>query len=160
MRAGLGGVVLAAGLAFGASGADFHQVFEERCTSCHGHAGEFVRGALTERDGILESQRTGRAVADFLTGHAGGLDSDEVALFIEVFTAQLRSAGFYRERCHICHGRARDFARLRLIVSEGQLTGRYSGRDIEAFLPGHARMSGDEARRMLEALTGILAGAR
>lgn len=160
MRAGLGGVLLAAALAHGAPGADFHRIFEERCASCHGHAGEFVRGALTERDGTLESLRTGRPVSEILTSHAGGLEPDKVALFVEVFTAQLRSGGFYRERCDICHGRAREFARLRLIVREGRLTGRYSGRDIEAFLPGHARMTAEEARRMLEALTAILSGAR
>jgi len=160
MRAGLGGILLAAGLASTAVAADFHQIFEARCASCHGHAGPFARSALTEMDGTLRSARTGRTVADFLRQHAGGLAPNEIDLFVDVFTAQLRSGGFYQERCGICHDRAYDLARLRLILRDGRLVGRYSGRDIAAFLPAHARMTDGEARRMLEALAALRSGAR
>lgn len=160
IRAWLGGALLAAGLASGAGGADFHETFEARCTSCHGHAGAFARQSLTEADGTLRGQRSGRSVADFLTGHAGGLAPDEINLFVRVFAAQLRSGGFFQERCATCHGRAYEFARLRLLMQDGRLVGRYSGADIAAFLPGHANLTGDEAERMLEALTALRAGAR
>lgn len=160
MRAWLGGILLAAGLASGAPGADFHRIFEARCASCHGHAGPFARESLTESDGTLEGVRTGRAVGDFLARHAGGLEPETIAFFLDVFRAQLRSGGFYRERCAICHDRAYEFARLRLILRDGRLMGRYSGRDVADFLPGHARMTEAEAERMLEALTALRAGAR
>lgn len=38
--------------------------------------------------------------------------------------------------------------------------GRYSGRDLAEFLPGHARMTQDEALRMLDALTALRQGVR
>ncbi len=160
IRRALGGILLAAGLVSGAAGADFHQIFESRCASCHGHAGNFARKSLTERDGALTGVRTGRPVDDFLAHHRGGLTPDTIALFLDVFRAQLRSGGFYQKRCAICHDRAYEFARLRLILRDGQLVGRYSGRDIADFLPGHARMTESEAKRMLEALTALRSGAR
>jgi hypothetical protein len=160
IRNWLGGAICAAGLASGAAAADFHEIFEARCLSCHGHAGDFARNSLVEAEGDLRGIRSGRKVADFLQRHAGGLSADEIDLFVTVFTRQLRSGGFYRDRCDICHDRAYDLARLRLILKDGQLTGRYTGRTMSTFLPGHARMTADEADRMLEALTALLAGAR
>lgn len=151
---------LTAGPTSGAGGADFHEIFESRCFACHGHAGVFARAALAESGGVLRGARTGRPVADFLQRHAGGLNPAETGLFVEVFTRQIESGGFYQDRCEICHDRAYDLARLRLILRDGRLTGRYSGRDIAGFLPGHARMTAAEAARMLEALTALRQGAR
>lgn len=124
MRLRLGGIVLAAGLAVGSAAdiraADFHQTFEARCATCHGHAGDFVRDHLTEGpEGVLEGALTGRKVADFLRGHAGGLSEAEIEQFITVFRRQLGSGAFYRERCDICHDRAYELARLRLVLRDG-----------------------------------------
>jgi hypothetical protein len=160
IRSGLGGVMIAAGLAFGAAAADFHQIFEQRCAGCHGHAGAFVRDTVTVVDGVLTGVRSGRAVASSLATHYGGLDPSEIKLFVRVFTRQASSGAFFQERCAICHDRAYELARLRLILRDGQLTGRYSGRDMAAFLPGHARMTPEEAEQMLDALTRLRQGER
>jgi hypothetical protein len=160
IRGWLGGALIAAGLASGAAAADFHQIFEARCLACHGHAGDFARSSLAEVDGVLKGIRSGREVADFLRRHAGGLNPDEIALFVDVFTRQVQSGGFYQERCEICHDRAYELARLRLIIRDGRLMGRYSGRDMADFLPDHARMTADEADKMLRTLTALRAGAR
>ena len=156
----LGGALIAAGLASGAAAADFHEIFEARCLSCHGHGGEFARSSLTDVGGVLRGARSGRKIADFLGRHAGGLSPPEIDLFVDVFTHQLKSGAFYRERCDICHDRAYDLARLRLITRDGRLMGRYSGRDMADFLPNHARMTAEEAARMLEALMALRAGGR
>jgi len=103
---------------------------------------------------------SGREVAPFLRRHGGGLSEEEIALFVATFRRQIGSDAFFSRRCSGCHGRAYDFARLRLIERDGRLVGRYSGRDIAGFLPGHARMTGDEAARVLEALTALRAGTR
>jgi hypothetical protein len=168
IRGWLGGALITAGLAFGltsgptfgAVAADFHEIFESRCLSCHGHAGEFARTTLIEIDGVLTGIRSGRNIADFLRRHAGGSSPSEITLFVGVFIAQVNSGGFYKERCQICHDRAYDLARLRLIQREGRLVGRYTGRDMASFLPNHARMTAGEADRMLEALTALRMGAR
>ena len=138
---------------------DFHALFENRCLSCHGHAGPFVRETLVMRDGVLTG-RSGRPVETVLRRHAGGLDEAERALFIEVFEKQLAAGGLYEARCRFCHDRARDFARLELIEREGVLLGRYSGRDIAGFLNTHARLTPAEAAALTEALRGVLAGTR
>jgi hypothetical protein len=41
----------------------------------------------------------------------------------------------------ICHGRGVDFARQRLTIENGRVTGLYSGRDIETFLRNHGRLT-------------------
>ena len=160
IRAWLGGALIAAGLAAGAAAADFHEIFEARCLACHVHAGDFARSSLAEVDGVLRGARSGREVATFLHRHAGGLSQSEIALFVNVFTRQLNSGGFYQERCEICHDRAYELARLRPILRDGRLVGRYSGRDMADFLRGHARMTGEEADRMLETLTALRMVAR
>jgi hypothetical protein len=88
------------------------------------------------------------------------LSPPEITLFVGVFIAQVNSGGFYKARCDICHDQAYDLARLRLIQREGKLVGRYSGRDMASFLPNHARMTAEEADRMLQALTALRMGAR
>jgi len=53
----------------------------------------------------------------------------------------------------MCHSRAVGLARGRLILSDGKLVGRYTGRDIEAFMENHGRLEGAEVStivRMLE----------
>ncbi len=159
-----GGALLAAGLlaavhAGAAAAADFHQTFEARCAACHGHAGDFARARLTVGDdGVVRGTTSGREIAPFLRSHAGGLSAEETELFLEAFRRQIGSGAFFRERCGICHDRAYDFARLRLIVRDGRLVGRYSGRDIGAFLTGHARMTDAEAARMLASLIALREG--
>ncbi len=166
LRTWLGGALAAAGLSAvaapsAAQAPDFHQIFEARCAACHGHAGDFARARLSVgEDGTVRGAETGRPVAGFMQSHAGGLTDAEIALFTETFRRQIGSDAFFRERCSGCHGRAYDFARLRLILRDGRLEGRYSGRDTAAFLPGHARLTGAEAARVLDALTALSQGAR
>jgi len=85
---------------------------------------------------------------------------EEIALFLRVFARQIASGGLYQGRCEICHDRARELARLELVIREGRLVGRYTGRDIAAFLTWHGRLDAAEAALMTEALTAILQGAR
>ena len=152
------GILCAALLHVGAGAADFHRVFEDRCLSCHGHAGDFARNALTDEDSTLVGVRSGRPVAEFLRRHAGGLSPSEISLLVETFRRQLGSGAYYRRNCDICHDRAYELARLRLILQDGKLMGRYSGRDMAVFLNGHARMIPTEARKMLDLLTTLRAG--
>jgi len=139
---------------------DFHRLFEERCGTCHGHAGAFARATLEHVDGVLRGRKSGRKVAAFLPGHLGRLTPEQVALFVAVFARQIESGGLFQERCAICHVRARDLARASLVVVEGQLLGRYSGRDIEVFLLGHGRASETEAAELYRALLGVTEGRR
>ena len=42
---------------------DFHELFEERCAGCHGHAGNFARTSLELVEGKLRGRESGRAIA-------------------------------------------------------------------------------------------------
>ena len=55
------------------------------------------------------------------------------------------AGGQFRQRCAVCHGHAEAFAAARLVIRDGVLRGRYSGRDIEAFLPRHGRLDAEGA---------------
>lgn len=138
---------------------DFHVIFEERCLRCHGHAGPFVMDALSLVDGVLVGS-DGRPVEPLLRAHFGGLDRDTLRLFLDTFETQVRSGGLFRERCVFCHGPAYHFARLNLVVNDGLLTGRYSGRDIGLFLRNHGRLNPEQAARMTEVFLALLAGGR
>jgi len=151
------GLVLA--FAAPAGAADFHALFEARCGACHGHSGAFARAHLVLDNGTVRRQG-GAPVAPFLARHAGGLAPDEIALVLAVFARQIADGGLYQQRCEICHDRAYELARLELVIRDGRLVGRYTGRDIASFLTRHGRLSEDEAARMTEALTAIRRGAR
>lgn len=142
-----------------ASAQNFHETFEARCMACHGHAGEFARTSLSLSNGKVVGSR-GKELGTFLSTHQGGLSPEEIESFLDVFKMQLQSAGFFRERCLTCHGRAYEFTRLNLIMRGGDLMGRYSGLDVQQFLLGHARMSKGEADAMYSALVDIWFGLR
>ncbi len=63
------------------------------------------------------------------------------------------AGGLYRKKCLICHKRAVGLARRKLILLDGTLVGRYTGRRIETFLENHGRLESAEITtitRMLE----------
>lgn len=138
---------------------NFHDTFEARCTACHGHAGTFARTSLRLRGGKVVGLN-GSDLRAFLTVHQGGLSPEDVEIFLSVFEAQLKSAGFYQQRCKTCHDRAYEFARLNLIIRNGDLMGRYSGHDVRQFLLGHARMTQAEADEMYATLMTLRRGVR
>jgi len=141
----------------GAGGLDTHRLFEQRCGGCHGHAGDLSRERLSVTGGVLLGRDSGREIRTYLSDHYGSLGAGDIASLIEAFTLQIRMNGLFRDRCLICHGRAAEMARLRLIMSGGRVVGRYTGNDIEDFLLGHGRLNADEADLIVEMLRWQLA---
>lgn len=138
---------------------DYHEVFDERCKSCHGHSGEFSRSTLAIDEGGITGSK-GQSLDRFLSNHAGGLELSEIDALLDMFAKQINSEALFQERCIICHDRAHEFARLKLIIRDGILVGRYTGRDIAGFLREHGRLSATEATVITDALATILAGSR
>lgn len=159
LSAAIAGLVMIAGTAALAEDLDYHALFEGRCTACHGHAGAFAREHLQVQDGVVLGS-AGQNLEPFLSVHKGGLPAEQIRGLLDMFLSQLEAGSFFNDTCKICHGRAHDFAKLFLIERDGVLWGRYSARPVAEFLPGHARMTADQALRMTAALSAILAGGR
>lgn len=137
---------------------DPHRVYEESCAACHrAHAGDFVWESLELRGGVLFGRESGSPVGTFLEQGHGGLTSGEIATLMEQFTLIRNSGRVFADKCRICHDSARDLARRELILADGRLTGRYSGRDIEQFLRNHGRLAPPEIGIVVEVLTRALA---
>ena len=81
----------------------------------------------------------------FLPRHFAKLTPEETEILLRAFSLQIDSAGIHEEKCLICHERAQEVARLRLILDGDTLKGRYSGNDIAQFLSFHGRLSEEEA---------------
>ncbi len=123
---------------------DPHRLFEERCGGCHGHSGEFARKTLFLKEGELRGIESGRDIETFLPRHRGRLTAAEAAIIYGALLRQVETGGLFQERCRICHLRARDLARDKLIVAGDDLQGRYSGNDVRAFLDRHGRLTPKE----------------
>lgn len=136
--------------------ADPHQIYEGSCAQCHGpHAGDFVWNELQDSDGVLVGKRSGRPVENYLSSGHGGVTSDEADALLTHFQSVRSSGQLFRQKCTICHGTALSVTRTKLIIVDGRLTGRYTGRDIERFLTGHGRLSPAEVSEMLAVLTRV-----
>ncbi|WP_029011202.1 hypothetical protein [Azospirillum halopraeferens] len=134
---------------------DLHRLFEDRCESCHGHAGDFAREALHDADGALAGRRPRRDLITFLERHQGGLPRDLALAVHAMLLAQVRTDPLFRDRCSQCHGRAADLVRDTLIRRDGVVIGRYTGRPVAEFLAGHGRLSSDEVPVIVELLTRL-----
>ena len=145
--------LVAGGKAAFAQAGDPHALYEQRCGKCHSpHAGEFAAESLERRDDKIVGRDSGRELRAFLARGHGRLAPPEVDAMVAHLTEILAAGGLFLEKCLICHGRAKGFARLELIMRDGRVTGRYSGRDIAAFLSGHGRLEPDEVPTIAEML--------
>ena len=153
-------IALVAASTASAQETDPHAIYERSCARCHeAHAGDFVHNRLDLKDGRIISKSSGRDVKTFLDGGHGRLEAAERQRLIDHLIAIRQSGRLFHDKCLTCHDRAAQFARSRLIVKDGVLVGRYSGKKTGEFLRGHGRLSPDEADRMIEVLTRQLQGS-
>lgn len=132
---------------------DPHQLYEEKCAGCHQpHAGEFVHEKLLGSDGKIQGRNSRRELRAFLEKGHGGLTPAELEIILTHLTAIQRSGRVFHDKCLICHDRAVNLARSKLIMRDGKLVGRYTGRDIAEFLSDHGRLTADEVPKMVEVL--------
>ena len=149
----MAGVVLACSIfATEASSFDVHELFESRCGGCHEHAGDLARETLVITDGLLRGKTTGRDIRAFLPTHYGNPLPAETAALYDLLSWQVRAGGKFKTRCAICHVSARKLVRSRLFRDGNILRGRYSGRDMTKFLPGHGRIEAEEVGFFLQLL--------
>ena len=120
-------------------------LFQEKCGKCHKQAGPLVRERLTESDGVLVGAQSGQDLRVFMRGHFGRPSAEEIGAIYGALLRIARGGGRFVVRCGICHESAEDLAQNDLVWRQGALVGRYSGRNISAFLIGHGTDSAEEA---------------
>ncbi len=136
-----------------AQSVDPHALYEEKCAGCHlPHAGDFVHDSIVIENGVLAGRKSGAPVGAFLERGHGRLTAEEIGLLLDHFLRIGEWGRLYHDKCLICHDPASHMARSKLILRDGALWGRYTGRDIAAFLAGHGRLQPDEIAPMLDML--------
>lgn len=132
---------------------DPHALYEQRCAACHQpHARDLVKETLTVREGRVVLKSSGAPLADFLNRHPRGLSPGDAQTLMTQFEAMLQTGFLFQEKCIVCHERASELARLRLIERNGALMGRYTNRDIAAFMPHHGRLTSPEVETIMAML--------
>ncbi|WP_306114949.1 MULTISPECIES: hypothetical protein [unclassified Roseovarius] len=133
---------------------DPHLIYEQRCAGCHApHAGDFVTEQLIATENGLVGKASDRPVIDYLKAGHGKLSDQEIDVLVEQFEFIQGTGRLFKEKCIICHDNAAEFARLKLILRDDILTGRYTDRDVAEFLLNHGRLDASEAKKMVEVLT-------
>ena len=140
----------------GAAAEDLHQLWDQRCGACHGHAGTYARQSLRMVDGRLVSERGGRDVADFLRTHNGGYSPDHIAAIIAWLGEQVSTPDLFHRKCGGCHQTAAALARASLLRDNGVLVGRDSGRPVAELLrSGHGGLDEQQTVTVLDALDRV-----
>ncbi|MBP2296254.1 hypothetical protein [Azospirillum rugosum] len=117
---------------------DLHRFWEQTCGDCHPHAGAFAQRFLTVKNGKLQGGHHKDDLLVFLNHHY--LPQDLVQPMYEMLLAQASTPPRFKERCGRCHETAADLARESLVVRDGVLQSRESGRPVAEFLPRHAKL--------------------
>ena len=119
---------------------DYPGLYFERCGRCQGTAEAlFERNAIL-RGGKVLGRRSVRNLRVFLGSHFARRDRNEVETIYMELLRFARDGGRFKQQCAICHVSAEALARESLVLREGELFGRYSGRRIADFLQGHGRL--------------------
>lgn len=150
-------VLAALALALGApaAGTDLHAYWDQRCQSCHGHAGAFARRFLDVRDGRLLGLHHRSDLDRFLRQHY--LSDDLVEPVSAMLAAQATTAPLYAQRCAGCHGTAAEFSRRSLRLRDGIAVARDGGRPVAALLEsGHGKVTAQEAQLIVDSLARVL----
>lgn len=153
LRTALAALVLAA--AAPASGTDLHAYWDQRCQSCHGHAGAFARRFLGVREGRLIGVHHRSDLDRFLRQHY--LTDELVEPVTAMLAAQVTTPPLYAQRCAGCHGNAAELARRSLQLRDGAPVVRADGRPVAELLArGHGKVSPEEARLISGSLARVL----
>ena len=143
--------ILLAGSPLHAQTSDPHALYETHCTRCHApHAGDLAHDMLVLEDGRALSRTSGETLRRILLGGHGSLSPSQADDLADHLTAILGAGGVYRDKCLGCHDRAVRLARRNIIVRDGRMVSRYTGRDIAGFMLEHGRLTASEAGIILE----------
>ncbi|HYH37556.1 MAG TPA: hypothetical protein VD860_04975 [Azospirillum sp.] len=145
----LGGLVNAAR----ADSFDLHWFWDQRCADCHGHAGTFARTALTVENGRLVGRHHRDDLMLFLGNH--GVPAARVKPLHDMLLAQATAGARFKEKCGDCHESAAELVRESVVLRDGVVSGRETGRPMADFLKRHGKLAPDDVPFFVELLTRV-----
>lgn len=133
--------------------AEWPGLYYEQCGKCHGDAHTLLDERAELRNGDLVGRRGGRDLRNFLGDHFGRRDKTALETIYMELLRVARGGGRFRQECAMCHESAEALARESLLLRDGELYGRYSGRRVEDFLTVHGRLdTGEDVDFFIEVL--------
>jgi hypothetical protein len=147
-------VMASLGLTTGTSALDLHQFWDQRCSDCHGHAGDFARRHLKAENGVLVGQHHGHNLKQFMGQHEMG--PEHVERIYGMLLAQAATKPVYQQKCAGCHGTAAELARDSITRRDGVLLALPSQRPLADLLKRHGKLSAEEIPIVLESLSRVL----
>lgn len=133
---------------------DLHAYWDDRCKECHDDSGAFARRTLRVENGQLVGVHHHEDLSRFLHHHY--LTDDLVAPVTAMLLAQATTTPLFKSHCATCHGDATTLARKSLVMKDGVLTGKASGRPVSDFLRSHGGLAPDEIPAMTATLQRVL----
>jgi hypothetical protein len=153
---GAGIVLVAAALAIPAARAadpDLHWLWDDRCATCHGHAGEFARKFLRVSGNELQGVHHVHDLRRFLHNHY--LVGNDVDAVYSMLFAQANTQARFKRECVSCHDTAASLVRNSLELRDGVLYSRNSGHPVNRFLDHHRGLNPDDVEFFTSLLTRI-----
>ena len=138
---------------FSIAGTDLHWLWDNRCAECHGHSADFARQFLHISDGQLQGAHPARDLKLFLRNHYS--PTAEVDAIYSMLLAQVTTAPRFKAECSNCHDSASWFIRNSIIVQDGELVSRYSGKSVREFMQTHRKLDRDDIEFFMNLLTRV-----
>lgn len=136
-----------------AAGIDLHQLWDDRCFECHGHAGEFARRSLSVSNGELQGRHHIHDLRRFLHSHY--LADSEVDATFNMLLSQASNQARFKSACSGCHDTAAKFVRRSTEFKAGVLYARESGQVVRDFLEQHRNLKSDDVEFFTILLTRV-----
>ena len=138
---------------FSIAGTDLHWLWDDRCAECHGHSSDFSRQFLQVSDGQLQGPHHTQNLKIFLRNHYA--PADKVEAIYDMLLAQVTTAPRFKAECSSCHDSASQFIRDSIIIQNGELISRESGKSVREFMQTHRKLKQDDIEFFISLLNRI-----
>lgn len=101
----------------------------------------------------MQGRHHATGLKHFLGQHEMG--PEHVESIYAMLLAQAQTEPVYQQKCAGCHKTAAEFARAALVMKDGVLVGKSSGKPVAEFLKQHGRLTAEERPVVVEALTRV-----
>jgi len=132
---------------------DLHKFWDDRCFSCHGHAGEFSRKFLRVSGSELQGRHHVQDLRLFLKNHF--LAGHDVEPIYNMLLAQASILPRFKNECSSCHEKAAKFVRESFILHDGSLYSRKLKIPVRDFLSSHRNLQPEDIDFFMEQLNRI-----